>query len=93
MKRRLTRMGNMPELYSTAVERPKQDLLGFDVLYVDVRMLAKHLVHLNYTIKTVCHVACAYSYVFLHILHVCALHLQHLLTSQHPHHRPSTRAT
>ena len=67
MKRRLTRMGNMPELYSMAVERPKQDLLGFDVLYVDVRMLAKHLVHQNYTMKTA---RVSYSYVSLHILHV-----------------------
>lgn len=39
MKRRLTRMGNMPELYNMAVERPKQDLLGYDVVYVDVRVL------------------------------------------------------
>lgn len=41
MKRRLTRMGNMPELYSMTVERPKQDLLGFDVIYVDVRVWMK----------------------------------------------------
>lgn len=49
MKRRLTRMGNMPELYSTALERPKQDLLGFDVLYVDVRA------HASLSASAMCH--------------------------------------